>query len=103
MSLLKKLTTDGSNLSKYDGAQPPVNPLSTKQSKLHADGTKPGYSLDGNNAASVISDYGNYDDGVNNSIPQPSQLDFFNGKEPKKYINNLPESGISDRALDITG
>lgn len=47
MGLLTKLTTEGSNLSKYDGATPPVNPLATKQSKLHADGSQPGYSLNG--------------------------------------------------------
>jgi len=103
MGLLKKLTTDGSNLSKYDGAQPPINPLATKQSILHANGNQPGYSLNGSGASQVIRDYGNYEDGVNNAIPQPSQLDFFNGKEPIKYINNLPETGINDRALDITG
>lgn len=97
MSLLKKLTTDGSNLSKYDGAQPPVNPLATKLSKLHADGNQPGYSLNGNNAATVINDYSNYEDGVNNAIPQPSTLDL-NGQIPTitprgqklPYLNNLP-------------
>lgn len=98
MSLLKKLTTEGSNYSKHDGAQPPINPLATKQSKLHADGDQPGYSLDGAGAAIVINDYGNYEDGVNNTIPQPSTLDL-NGKIPTitprgqklPYLNNLPE------------
>jgi hypothetical protein len=102
MGLLTKLTTDGSNLSKHDGATPPVNPLATKQSPLHANGNQPGYSLDGAGAAQVIRDYGNYEDGVNNAIPQPSLLDL-NGKRPSSYANNLPEGGISDRALDITG
>ena len=51
----------------------------------------------------MISNYNDYLDGVNNSIPQPSQLDFFNGKEPARYIDNLPEGGISNRAIDITG
>jgi len=97
MGLLNKLTTEGSNLSKYDGAQPPVNPLATKQSKLHADGNQPGYSLNGNNASTVINDYGNYEDGVNNTIPQPSTLDL-NGQMPTitprgqklPYLKNLP-------------
>ena len=97
MGLLNKLTTEGSNLSKYDGAQPPVNPLATKQSKLHADGNQPGYSLNGNNASTVINDYGNYEDGVNNDIPQPSTLDL-NGQMPTitprgqklPYLKNLP-------------
>jgi hypothetical protein len=97
MGLLNKLTTEGSNLSKYDGAQPPVNPLATKQSKLHADGNQPGYSLNGNNASTVINDYGNYEDGVNNAIPQPSTLDL-NGQMPTitprgqklPYLKNLP-------------
>jgi hypothetical protein len=97
MGLLTKLTTEGSNLSKYDGATPPVNPLATKQSKLHADGSQPGYSLNGNNANVVINDYGNYEDGVNNAIPQPSTLDL-NGAPPTitpsgqklPYLNNLP-------------
>jgi hypothetical protein len=89
MGLLKKLTTEGSNLSKYDGAQPPINPLATKQSKLHANDNLPGYSLNGAYASEVIKDYGNYEDGVNNAIPQPSQLDL-NGKTPSKYLDNLP-------------
>jgi hypothetical protein len=98
MGLLDKLLTDGSNYSKHDGAQPPVNPLATKQSKLHADGNQPGYSLNGNAASTVINDYGNYEDGVNNAIPQPSTLDL-NGVPPTispkgqklPYLNNLPE------------
>jgi hypothetical protein len=89
MGLLTKLTTDGSNLSKHDGATPPINPLATKQSKLHADNDQPGYSLDGAGAAQVIRDYGNYEDGVNNAIPQPSILDL-NGRAPSKYLDNLP-------------
>ena len=47
MGLLDKLTTQGSNLTPYDGATPQINPLATKQSKLHADGNQPGYSLNG--------------------------------------------------------
>ena len=90
MGLLKKLTTDGSTYTPYDGSTPKVNPLATKQSTLHADGNQPGYSLDGSNAQTVIQNYNAYDDGVNNAIPQPSQLDL-NGKTPSKYLDNLPE------------
>ncbi len=57
MGLLDKLTTQGSNLSAYDGNNPPVNPLATQQSKLHADGNAPGYSLDGANANLVTTQY----------------------------------------------
>lgn len=90
MGLLIKLTTLGSNLTKYDGATPPINPLATKSSTLHAAGNVPGYSLNGNTAAKVIYNYGLYDDGVNNAVPQPSQLDL-NGKRPTAYLDNPPK------------
>jgi hypothetical protein len=47
------LTTQGSPLTAYNGTTPPINPLATPQSKLHADGDQPGYSLDGANATLV--------------------------------------------------
>ena len=87
MGLLSKLLTGGSNFTVWDGTTPAINPLSTKQSPLHANGNQPGYSLDGSNASTVITAYGEYVD----------------GKTPPQYSNNLPEGGISDRALDITG
>jgi hypothetical protein len=90
MGLLDKLTTQGSNLSAYDGTNPPVNPLATQQSKLHADGNAPGYSLDGANANLVTTQYNGYDDGTPNQIPLPSQLDL-NGNTPVQYLNNLPQ------------
>lgn len=97
MGLLTQLTTAGSTLSKHDGATPPTNVLATNLSKLHANGDQPGYSLNGSNGAAVRSEYGEYEDGVNNSIPQPSQLDL-NGVPPTispagqklPYIDNLP-------------
>jgi len=89
MGLLDKLTTQGSVLTAYDGATPKVNPLATKQSKLHANGNQPGYSLDGSNASIVSNDYTAYDDGYNNALPQPSQLDL-NGTTPSKYLDNPP-------------
>jgi hypothetical protein len=89
MGLLDKLTTQGSNLTPYDGKTPKVNPLATKQSQLHANGSQPGYSLNGSAAAIVSADYTAYNDGYNNALPQPSQLDL-NGKTPAKYLDNPP-------------
>jgi hypothetical protein len=89
MGLLDKLTTQGSNLTPYDGATPKINPLATKQSQLHANGNQPGYSLDGSGAAIVTADYTAYNDGYNNALPRPSQLDL-NGKTPSKYLDNPP-------------
>ena len=56
MGILNKLTQQGSVLTPYDGKTPKVNPLATKQSKLHADGNQAGYSLDGSNASIVSND-----------------------------------------------
>jgi len=89
MGLKDKLTTKGSVLSIANGAAVSVNPLATKQSKLHADGNLPGYSVNGANAQLVNSQYQQYVDGVTNILPQPSQLDL-NGTTPSKYVNNLP-------------
>ena len=92
------LTTQGSTLTAYDGTTPPVNPLATQQSKLHADGNAPGYSLNGTQASLVTNQYNLYDDGVgNNVLPQPSLLDINGGIPPLTpggqalpYLNNLP-------------
>jgi hypothetical protein len=90
MGLLTKLTAEGSILSAHDGNNPPVNPLATQQSKLHADGNAPGYSLNGANANLVTTQYNGYEDGTPNQIPLPSQLDL-NGTTPAQYLNNLPQ------------
>ncbi len=90
MSLIDKLTTKGSKLSVANGGPISVNPLATQQSKLHADGDKPGYSVDGANASTVNSQYQQYNDGTTNILPRPSNLDL-NGKKPAQYINNLPK------------
>jgi len=38
MGLLDKLVNQGgSNLTAYDGKDPKINPLATKQSRMHAD------------------------------------------------------------------
>jgi len=89
MGLLDKLNNQGSVLTVYDGKTPKINPLATKQSQLHANGSQPGYSLDGSNAIIVSTDYTAYNDGYNNALPQPSQLDL-NGKTPSKYLDNPP-------------
>lgn len=93
MGLLDKLTKQGStNLSIYDGATPKVNPGATKQSKLHAFGNTPGYSLNGAYTPDVTTAYTEYNDGYNNALPQPSQLDRNGVIVPsQKYLNNLPK------------
>lgn len=90
MGLLTKLTTEGSAFTAYDGATPTTNPLATQQSKLHADGNAPGYSLDGAQANTVATQFNDYLDGVNNPLPLPSQLDL-NGVTPVQYLDNLPQ------------
>jgi len=89
------LTTQGSTLTAYNGTTPPVNPLATQQSKLHADGGQPSYSLDGSNVVEVNKANNEYNDGTINFLPQPSQLDL-NGRKPVvagklPYLDNLPK------------
>lgn len=90
MGLLDKLTTQGSVYSYGNGITPSVNPGATQQSKLHADGSQPGYSLDGSDALAVNTAFQAYNDGVTNTLPQPSQLDL-DGQIPTQYVNNLPQ------------
>ena len=92
MGLLTKLQTAGSTLSIANGGQVATNPLATQQSKLHADGTQPSYSVSGANFGVVNPQFQSYLDGTNNPLPQPSQLDRDNGNVPpsKWYLNNLP-------------
>ena len=107
MGLLDKLTLDGSTYSYGNGQTPPTNPGATQQSKLHADGNTPGYSLDGSDFSEVNAAYQAYNDGYNNNLPKPSLLDL-NGAAPTgplsdpsvgsinntfaqgQYLNNLP-------------
>ncbi len=93
MGLLDKLVNQGgSNLTAYDGKDPKINPLATKQSRMHADPSGvPSYSLDGSNFTFVNADYQMYEDGDNNNLPQPSQLDI-NGQLP---ISALKDPGVS--------
>jgi hypothetical protein len=103
MGLLDKYLNNESNL---DNPTPVVNIGATNQSKLHADGDKPGYSM-GNPlvANQVIAALNAYDDGVVNLAPAPSILDLtYNSpaNAPQynythtylpeyKYLDNLPE------------
>jgi hypothetical protein len=93
MGLLDKLNQTGTPLS-YPGVNPgtAANVGATKQSKLHAFGNDAGYSVNGNFTSDVTTAYTAYNDGYNNALPRPSQLDR-NGVIPanQKYLNNLPE------------
>lgn len=70
MGLLDKLTTEGSNLSQFDGQTPPVSNTDVSTSKLHYS-----YSING--------------DPNLPGYPTPSQLDT-NGVTPPRYTDNLP-------------
>lgn len=90
MGLLDKLQQQGTPFSTGNGATPNINIGATKLSSLHANGNQAGYSLDGSNSSAVISAFNQYNDGVNNVLPQPSQLDL-NGKSPVTYLSNPPQ------------
>ena len=92
MGLLDKLTTQGSNLTAYNGSTPSINPLATTQSPMHDS-----YSITGDNFSVVNGDYQQYLDGTGNILPTPSNLDL-SGVTPTispsgqglPYLNNLP-------------
>jgi hypothetical protein len=92
MGLLTKLTAagGGSLLSAANGGAIAVNPLATQQSQMHANGSQPGYSVNGSGFSTVNPQFQQYNDGVANILPQPSLLDL-NGATPTEYINNLPQ------------
>jgi hypothetical protein len=91
MGLKNRLQQLGSSLTAYDGSNPPVNPLATNQSTLHAGASgQTGYSLSGVNASTVNGQYQQYQDGSPNSLPQPSNLDLNNGFDPPRYLQNPP-------------
>jgi hypothetical protein len=76
MGLIDKLQQGDSNLTPFNGSTPPTNQLATAQSKMHDS-----YSVTGQNANIVNSEYQQYLDGTNNILPLPSQLDL-NGATP---------------------
>jgi hypothetical protein len=88
MGILTKLTTDGSPYSIANGGPISTNPLATNSSTLHADGTLPGYSLDGSGVVTVNGQYQAYVDGTPNNLPAPTTLDLPGA--PSKYLDNLP-------------
>jgi len=96
MGLLDKLTTGGTKYSAWDGATPATNLLATKQSNLHADPSgQPSYSLNGSNFPQVNKDYQSYEDGDNNLLPQPSDLDI-NGAVPTTALKDPLTTSIND-------
>ena len=93
MALLDKLTLQGSTYSYGNGQTPPINPGATQQSKMHADGNTPGYSISGNDFGDVNSAYLSYNDGAGNTLPMPSVLDLNNGATPSTYSQTGPTEG----------
>ena len=111
MGLLTKLTTDGSTLSINDGLTPSTNPLTTPGNSIHSTGiVNNSYSLNGSNVNAIGALVAQYEDGINNPLPLPSNLDL-NGLLPVgplnagtipinnsfaggSYLNNLPEVGL---------
>ncbi len=99
------LYNQGSPFTPYDGGNPSINVLATRQSPLHANiSGQPGYSLTGNDLLGVTALYAQYDDGYNNALPTPSDLDlggqipsiapsYFSNSQPQNlpYILNQPE------------
>jgi hypothetical protein len=75
MGIYEKLTSQGSNLSQYDGTTPPISNMDVPTSTLHYE-----YSINGN--PNMV--------GFPEPLPPPSLLDL-NGVTPPKYIDNLPE------------
>lgn len=95
MGLLNKLTGEGSVYSYGNGQTPTINPGATQQSKLHADGNTPGYSLDGSDFAEVNAAYQAYNDGMPNFLPPPSGLDI-NGVVPVGPLNDPSTPSINN-------
>jgi hypothetical protein len=91
MGLLDKLTNDGSDLSKYDGADPKINLLATKVSPLHYDAkaSQPGWSVKGwqsnNFGYDTREAYASYDDGIFNPIPLETVLDLNDANADPNY------------------
>jgi hypothetical protein len=108
MGLLNKLTTQGGSVYSYgNGQTPPTNVGATQQSRLHANANLPGYSITGAEFEFVNEAYQEYNDGVVNFLPQPSQFDISgvlptgplndpntpsvnNSFSQGQYLNNLP-------------
>jgi hypothetical protein len=105
MGLLDMLTNQGSLYSYGDENGPtptqPLTALASKQSTMHADGTLPGYSLDGSNFSNVNNDYQQYNDGAPNNLPPPSDLDI-NGAIPSSPLQDPGTSPINNTFVNGT-
>jgi hypothetical protein len=96
MGLYDTLLNNGSKYTAFDGQDPKINPLATKQSKMHADAAGvPSYSLNGSNFQQVNTDYQEYLDDDANLLPFPSQLDI-NGINPTTALTAPGVSSIND-------
>jgi hypothetical protein len=91
-----------------NGATPPINPLSTKQSYLHYDfyANVMGYSTVGNNVGTVGNQYAKYNDGIVNPLPSPTLLDFEDTTNNSLYKNikgkNTYISSLTENPAGIT-
>jgi hypothetical protein len=95
--LLSTYAVGGSTLSYNNGGVIGINPLATKDSKLHA--TKEGangYSIDGSYTKEVLAQETKYNNSANgvydwkgNGLPYPSEIDNEVTYEGKKYTNNI--------------
>ena len=96
MALEDKLRTEGSNYSKYNGGPGFKNPLGTRESLMHVDGTDFGHSPAGNNTTVVNNQYQKYDVGQSygnpNTLPTPSGLDSAGG-----YKAQYPQYGHTQK------
>lgn len=103
MGLYDKFQNQDTTLHPYDGRKrgQPNHEGATAQSKLHAFGNQPGYSLDGAFENNVRKYDASYDNGQAIILPRPSKLDL-NGKTPKGYQSPEVDIPIS-RLNDITG
>ena len=101
MSLINKLTTNGSNLTIWDGTTPPQlkNSIVRGPSQMHAENTgvpTDGYSLDGSpNLQTQKSDYFRYDSPEKNAslilaLPAPTILDQ---QQSPLFITHYPGDG----------
>ena len=82
MDLIELFNNKGSEYSAYDGETPKINPLTTKQSKLHNV-----YSIDGSNVSEIRRQFNLYLNGGNDILPQPSEYDL-NGKVPTTALTD---------------
>jgi len=87
MGLLNKLTSEGSNLSKFDGADIPLSAESlTKQSRLHQS-----YSITGNPSLTDMV--------FQSTLPPPSAALDLNGEIPTFAGHGVTTTSVSNQQL----